>query len=171
MFSKMFASAALFAAAFSGIAHAETTRRDLEVIGRALGFMEGASGSDRVVAIVHAGDAAAEAEAVAALLGGGLSAGRLTLTGRVVEAGDAAGLQGADAVLLLGSAAGDAALGQAAASGGRLTVSTEVGCATAGVCVMAVQSEPSVRIVVNRAAANAAGVGFDAAFSLMIEEI
>jgi len=164
-------TAALLASAAASAASAQTTPRDLEVIGRAMSFVEGASGSDRVMAIVHAGDAAAEAEAVQGFLGGGLSAGRVTITGRIVDAGDAAGLNGADAVLLLGSAASDSGLGAAAASGGRLTVSTDMGCVSSGVCVMGVQSDPAVRIVVNRGAADQAGVSFDAAFAMMIEEL
>jgi len=164
-------SAAMSATALAGAASAQTTQRDLEVIGRAMSFVQGEDSPSRVMAIAHAGDAAAEAEAVAGLLGGGLSTGRVTITGRIVDAGDAGGFDGADVVLLLGSAAEDAAVGSTASSGGRLTVSTHMGCVSSGVCVMGVQSDPAVRIVVNRGAASSAGVSFDAAFAMMIEEI
>jgi hypothetical protein len=150
---------------------AETTQRDLEVIGRALSFVDGASGSDRVVAIVYDGASEAEAQALASTMSGGLSAGRVTLTGRLVPSSDLAGLSGADAAVLLGSASGDASVFGAASSGGVMTVSTDMGCVESGQCVMGVQSAPSVRIVVNRGAAGASSVSFAAAFAMMIEEI
>ena len=59
---RKFLIPALLGAMIAAPASAETSQRDLEVIGRALGFVEGASGSDRVVAIVY--DAASEAEAL-----------------------------------------------------------------------------------------------------------
>jgi hypothetical protein len=163
--------AAIAGAIMSAPSFAETTQRDLEVIGRALGFVEGASGSDRVVAIVHDAASAAEAQALAATLAGGLSAGRVTLTGRLVPSSDTAGMAGADVAVLLGSASGDAGVFGAASSNGVMTVSTEMACVEAGQCVMGVQSAPSVRIVVNQGAARSSSISFAAAFAMMIEEI
>jgi hypothetical protein len=40
-----------------------------------------------------------------------------------------------------------------------------------GRCVMAVHAAPRVEITVNRAAAQAAGVGFTAAFGMLVHEI
>ena len=162
---------AMIAAPFAAPAAAETTQRDLEVIGRALGFVEGASGSDRTVAIVYDPASQAEAEALNAAMSGGLSAGRVTLNGRLVPAGDLSGLSGAHAAVLLGSASGDAGVFGQASSNGVMTVSTDMGCVESGQCVMGVQSAPSVRIVVNGGAAEASSVSFAAAFAMMIEEI
>ncbi|WP_300555987.1 hypothetical protein [Maricaulis sp.] len=152
-------------------AAAETTTRDLEVIGRALGFVENQSGSERVLAIIHDAASAGEAEALLASLGGGLRAGRVTLTGRLVNSADLSGLDGAHAAVLLGAVAGDASVAQAVNSASILSVSSDMGCVQAQGCVMGVQSAPSVRIVVNRANAGAASVSFAAAFAMMIEEI
>lgn len=152
-------------------AAAETTTRDLEVIGRALGFVENQSGSERVLAIIHDAGSAGEAEALLASLGGGLRAGRVTLTGRLVSSADMAGLDGAHAAVLLGSAASDTSISQAVNSAGILSVSSDMGCVETHGCVMGVQSAPSVRIVVNRSNAGAAAVSFAAAFAMMIEEI
>lgn len=162
---------AIAAIAVAAPAMAETTTRDLEVIGRALGFVEGASGSDRTVAIVYDPGSEAEAQALASAMSGGLSAGRVTLNGRLVPAGDLSGLSGADAAVLLGGAASDAGVASAVNAAGAMSVSTDMGCVESGGCVMGVQSAPSVRIVVNRANANAASVSFAAAFAMMIEEI
>ncbi|WP_417488622.1 hypothetical protein [Maricaulis sp.] len=150
---------------------AETTQRDLEVIGRALGFVDGASGTTRVVAIVYDAGSEAEAQALASSMGSGLSAGRVTLTPRLVAASDTASLAGADAAVLLGSAAGDAGVFAATSANGVMSVSTDMSCVQSGKCVMGVQSAPAVRIVVNGAAATASSVSFAAAFAMMVEEI
>ncbi|WP_300541277.1 hypothetical protein [Maricaulis sp.] len=161
----------LAGALLSTPAMAETTQRDLEVIGRALSFVEGASGSGRTVAIVYDAASEAEAQALAGTMAGGLSAGRVTLNARLVPMADAGSLGGAHAAVLLGGASGDAGVFSAASSAGVMTVSTDMGCVESGNCVMGVQSAPSVRIVVNRGAANASSVSFAAAFAMMIEEI
>ncbi|MHA6287089.1 hypothetical protein [Maricaulis sp. CAU 1757] len=166
----------LILAAFAGAlmaspAVAETSQRDLEVIGRALGFVEGASGSDRTVAIVYDPASEAEAQALASAMSGGLSAGRVTLNAQLVPLADAGSIAGADAAVLLGAAAGDAGVFGAASSAGVMTVSTDMSCVESGQCVMGVQSAPSVRIVVNRAAAQSSSVAFAAAFAMMIEEV
>ena len=106
----------------AGTAHAETTQRDLEVIGRAVSFMQGGSGSDRTVAIVYDAASAAEAEALHALMSGGMSAGRVTLTSRLVPASDASSVAGADAAIMLGAAA-SSPTATAVTSQGVLTVS------------------------------------------------
>ncbi|WP_300532193.1 hypothetical protein [Maricaulis sp.] len=152
-------------------AAAETTTRDLEVIGRALGFVENQSGSERVLAIVHDASSAGEAEALLTALSGGLRAGRVTLTGRLVSSAELSGLDGAHAAVLIGGAAGDPSIAQAINAAGILSVASDMGCVEAQGCVMGVQSAPSVRIVVNRANADAASVSFAAAFAMMIEEI
>jgi len=151
-------------------AQAETTQRDLEVIGRAVSFMQGGSGTDRTVAIVYDAASAAEAEALHALMSGGMSAGRVTLTSRLVPASDVASVSGADAAIMLGSAA-SGATATTATSQGVLTVSTDLACVQSGACVMGVQSSPAVRILLNRSAADTASVSFETAFSMMVEEL
>ena len=153
------------------LASAQTGPRDLEVIGRALGFVEGASGADRTVAVAFDAASEADAQALAAAMEGGLSAGRVTLSARLVPASDTSALAGADAAVLLGAASGDAAVFDAASSAGVITVSTDLSCVQSGKCVMGVQSAPAVRILVNRAAASSASVAFAPAFAMMVEEL
>ena len=88
-------SAVGLAVLLSSAASAQTTERDLAVVGRALSFLEGASGSDRTGAIVFDPASAAEAEALNAAMAGGLSAGRVTLNGQLVPVGQA--VSGVDA--------------------------------------------------------------------------
>ena len=107
---------ALAGALISAPALAETSQRDLEVIGRALGFVDGANGSDRTVAIVYDAASEAEAQSLAGAMAGGLSAGRVTLNARLVPLAEAASLGDADAAVLLGSAAGDAGVFGAASA-------------------------------------------------------
>lgn len=52
-----------------------------------------------------------------------------------------------------------------------LTVSIEKACVQSGRCVMAVQSQPKVEILVSRAAAAAAGVSFVPTFRMLISEL
>ncbi len=170
MIRKLLIAAALGSSIIAP-AHAQTTERDVEVIGRVMSFLQGASGSDRLIAIAYNEDGAAEAQAINAMLDGGLSTGRVTLNGRLVTSGDTSGLAGAHAVILVGSALDDAGLRDAAAAQGVLTVSTLTDCASAGSCMLGVASTPSVRIVVNRANLDGAGIGFDPAFVLMVEEV
>jgi len=150
-------------------AFAQTTERDLSVVGRALSFLEGAAGSDRTIAIVYDAASQAEAEALNAAMAGGLSAGRVTLNGQLVSQGTA--ISGVDAALFVGATASDAGAVQAATSSGILTVSTDLGCVQSGNCVMGIESEPAVRIIVNNGAASSAGISFSTAFSMLVEEI
>jgi hypothetical protein len=152
-------------------AHAETTTRDMEVVGRTLSFIENASGNTRTVALVYDAGSETIAQALAADMAGGLSAGRVTITARLVPAGDLSGLAGAHAAFLLGDTANDTSVTDAALGAGVMSVSSDLSCAESGRCVMSVQSAPSVRILVNRSNADAASVSFAAAFAMMIEEI
>lgn len=161
--------AALLVGLSIGAAKAQTSERDLEVVGRALSFLEGASGSARTVAIVFAPGDAAEAEALYAAMAGGLSAGRVTLNSQLIPLGQR--VSGVDAALFVGEASADSAAVRAATSAGVLTVSTNLSCVRAGDCVMGVQSAPPVQILVHRAAADTASIRFSTAFSMMVEEL
>jgi len=168
---KQILVATALALGLSGAAVAQTSPRDLEVIGRALGFMEGVSGADRTVAVVFDPASEGEAQALAQAMSGGLSAGRVTLNAQLVPLASAGSLSGAHAAVLLGAAAGDASVFQSASAAGVMTVSTDLGCVQSGKCVMGVQSAPAVRILVNRSAADASSVAFAAAFAMMVEEL
>ena len=158
-------------ALFGSFADAQTGQRDLEVIGRALNFVEGASGQERTIAIVYEASDEAEANELASLMDGGLRAGRVTLTARLVSIQNLSSLDGVDAAILVGSTSENSTAFDAASSRGVMTVSTNMQCVENARCVMGVQSNPSVKVVVNRNAANGSSVSFTAAFAMMVEEI
>lgn len=145
--------------------------RDLQLIGRALSFVEGGATGNVTLAIVYADDVAgsqAEAESISAILGSGLSAGQVTLRPQLISISDVSGI-GSDAALFVPS--GMSAHYSAISSAPSITVSTDRACADAGACVVAVQSQPSVEIYVSRSAADARSVSFASAFRMMINEL
>jgi hypothetical protein len=146
--------------------------KDLQVLGRAIAFMQPPPPPDAVVAIAFmAGnaDSKRDAEAIAALIGSGLAAGHATLRPRVV---DIAGLSaGGFSVVIAAAGANGAQLSAAAKAAKALCVTTEADAVRDGVCAMAITSEPRVEIIVNHAAAAAAGIDFAAAFRMMIREM
>ena len=150
-------SAAGLAVLLSSAASAQTTERDLAVVGRALVDV------GAIVPTFCIGATEIHGVTAATIISG------VTLNGQLVPLGQS--VSGVDAALFVGGAAGDAGAVQAATSAGVMTVSTDMTCVQAGNCVMGVQSEPAVRIVVNSAAASSASVSFSTAFAMMVEEI
>ena len=151
-------------------AHAASfTPKDLQVLGRAIAFMVPPPGPDTFLAIAYApGNAASrqDAEAIAALIGGGLTAGRTVLRPRLVDTNGLAA--GGFAVVIAAAGANGPPLNAAARGARALCVTTEIEPVRAGLCTMAITSEPRVEIVVNHAAS---GVEFAAAFRMMIREM
>ena len=152
---------------------AEPTTRDLQILARALGFLEVAPRGNVEVGIVypqHSAPGRAEADRIAGAFGDGLRAGNLTLRPKLVTV-ESVGQAGAAALLLTESAASHAgAVARMIAGRSVLTVSTDRALIEAGSVVMAVRSEPRVEILVSRPAAQAAGITFAAAFRMMIQE-
>ncbi|WP_019961633.1 hypothetical protein [Woodsholea maritima] len=170
MLRKVILAACLTFMGPASLTFAQTTQRDLEVVARALKFLEGAGGSERVMVIAHDGDGAGEAANIAGLLSGGVQAGSIRLTGRAIGE-DVGALSGANAVFLVGNAKNNSALIAAAQSQGIVTISTDLACVTAHICMLGVQSAPNVRILANRASLAEAGIRFEPAFVMLVEEI
>lgn len=154
-------------------AAAEPSPRDLQVLARALGFLERPPVGSVEIGIVYPQQSAngrIEAERIAAGFGDGLRVGNLTLRPKLVPV-DAAGQAGTIAMLLTEAAVPHAAVvAKAVAGRSILTVSSDRSLVDAGLVVMVVRSEPRVEILVSRAATQAAGVAFAAAFRMMIQE-
>lgn len=151
-------------------AHATDTK-DMQVIGRALSFVEGGANGDVTVAIVYSNDAPsskADAETVAGLLEGGLDAGKVKMFPKLVEIGDIASASDAAAVFV---PQGMSPHFPSIAGANKLTVTTDKTCVDSGSCVVYVQSAPKVEILVSQAAASASSVSFAAAFRMMIKEV
>jgi hypothetical protein len=146
--------------------------KDLQILGRAVAFMQPAPPPDAVVAIAYAaGNAASrqDADAIAALIGGGLPAGHIVLRPRVV---DVNGLEAGGFHVVIAAAGADGPRLNAAARAARaLCVTTDVEAVRSGLCAMAITSEPRVKILVNHEVSAAAGIDFATAFRMMIQEM
>jgi hypothetical protein len=141
----------------------------VQIIAKALGFLDPQPHGGLVAVIYATGDPAsrADANAIVALFGDGLASGGGAVTARAVDAaafGDGAGYV---AIIL---AAGAENAGLATLRHGLLSITAADALVKSGQCVMAVHSQPRVDITVNRAAAQAAGVGFTAAFGMLVHE-
>ncbi len=150
---------------------ASLSSRDVQIIAKALGFLEPPPSGGTVAIVYATGNAASKADAlaIAAMFGNGLASGGGTLTGRAVDAaalGDGAGY----VAIILAEGAEDNGSATSPRHG-LLSISAADSLVRSGHCVMAVHSEPRVDITVNRAAARAAGIDFSAAFGMLVHEL
>jgi len=152
---------------FAAPAAQADTVKDIETIAKAVGFMNGGpSGAVTMDIVFDAGnpDSVAHADEIASLTSGGVGS-KVKLTGNKVGSPG-----GATSKIIFVTRGADslygAALDKATANGG-LTVSTDPSCLGSG-CVLVVQTQPSVDILVSTAAASKTGTEFASAFSMMI---
>lgn len=149
------------------------SQKDMQVLGRALGFIEnGPSGDVKVGIVTDSGNAESSSEAgeITSLIGGGLKSGKINLIGEQVSAGSAAGAGYNVLYFTKGTEGSQASIYNAVKSNGVITVSTHDDCLNAGNCVMVIKSVPKVDIKVSSAAAGETGVSFGSAFRMMITE-
>jgi hypothetical protein len=149
------------------------SQKDLQILGRALGFIEIGPSGDVKIGIVYAnGNAASatEADEIMTTIGGGLKSGKITLQAEKVSAASAAGSAYPVLYFTEGTEAKQASIFSAASSKGTITVSTHGACLSASNCVMVIKSKPKVDIQVSTAGAGATGVSFGSAFRMMITE-
>ena len=151
---------------FSAPAYADS-KKDIETIAKAVGFINGGPSGAITMDVLFDpsnSDSVAHADEIIALTSGGIGK-KVKLTGNKVSSAGAASskvifvTRGANSIY-------GAALDKAAANGG-LTVSTDEACLGGG-CVLVVKTEPSVDILVSSAAAGKTGTEFASAFSMMI---
>jgi hypothetical protein len=149
------------------------TQKDMQILGRALGFIEnGPSGDVKIGIVTDSGNAAslAEANELASIIGSGLKSGKINLQAEKVATGAAAGSGHPVLYFTEGTEASHASIFNAVSSKGTITVSTHDSCLNASQCVMVVKSVPKVDIKVSSAAAGSTGVSFGSAFRMMISE-
>ncbi len=150
---------------------ASLSSRDVQIIAKALGFLDPAPHGGIIAVVYATGDAASKADAagIVALFGDGLTSGGGMLTAKQIDAKSFGNGTGYVAIILAAGAE-DTGLGNTK-SHGLLSISATDSLVRSGRCVMAVHSEPRVDITVNRAAAQAAGIDFTAAFGMLVHEI
>ena len=158
------------AAALLGIQPCFAQGKDIEVAARTFKFIDGAPKGSATMGIVvdaSVAESAAQGDALMSALGGGAVAG-LTITPKIIAPGAADGVDLIFVTNGLGAAHGDIAA--AAKAQGVMTFSTDMSCVEAQNCVMGVQSEPKVQIVVSRSASSAVGLTMNQALKMMVEE-
>lgn len=158
----------------AGPASAAVTANDLQIMGRALSFLEKPPrGEVRVGIVYSAGNAqsAREAEELQRLMADGLKVGNLTLRPVLVLLGEAPGAN-VDLFLLTAGLGADAdALADVTARRHIACVTADIAQVRAGSCMMGIRSQPKIEILVNRAAAAKSNMAFSSVFRMMITEI
>jgi hypothetical protein len=153
---------------------ADVTTTDLQVIARALSFMERPLSGSVNVGIVHVpGNPASlrQAQAIQSTMGRGLRVGNLVMQPVLVPLDNAA-TANVD-LFLLAEHVGPAAKGLSEIAANRRVpcVTLDIAQVRDSSCAVGVRSRPRVEIIVNRAAASNSGVSFATAFRMMITEL
>jgi len=155
-------------------AHAEVVAGDLQIMGRALSFLEKPMSGEVRVGVVYSADnpqSAHDADDLQRLLGDGLRVGNVLLKPVMVSLGQLA--QANVDVLFLTAGLGEQATPVGVASRTRRLpcITSDLSQVRTGRCAVGVSSEPTVQILVNRAAALANGTTFSTLFRMLINEI
>jgi hypothetical protein len=154
---------------------AQFTARDGQIIARTLGFIESAASGVVEIGIVYAPDSRTsqrQAEDLRATIGDALTAGKVILKARLIPVDQLPTVTGIAGIYVTDDLGPH--LDDVVAAARRLhvpTISTEMACVQAGRCVLAFSSQPTVEIVLNRGAANNAGVRFNQAFRMLVREL
>jgi hypothetical protein len=156
-----------------GAAHGEFTLSDVQIAGRALGFLDKPIQGQVTAGIVYAPgkpQSAREAEALKELLGDGLRIGNVTLKPVLVPLADVQ--HSTAALFLLTDGVDDVALLADAARIKRIPcITTDLAKVKGGSCAIGVRSQPKIEILVNRNALAGSQLNFSAVFRMMITEM
>jgi hypothetical protein len=170
--SSLFACCLLIAC---GCARAEFHLDDLQIAGRALGFLDKPLNGDVNAGIVYVPadpQSARQAQALKQVLGEGLRVGNVTLKPILVPVRDVSRANVALFFLTDGVAGVETkAIVDAARVKRTPCITTDLAQVRSGVCAIGIRSQPKVEILVNRAAATSTSVAFSAIFRMMITEI
>lgn len=151
-------------------AQAEFVTKDAQVMARVMGFMDQPPPATVNLGIVYDTGTEKQAEALKSLLGGSFAAGKFTLVPTLVKIGDV-GSANVNAFVLMAGVSGGAKIAE-------LTKSKKVPCFTSdraqvssGACLVGINTDPKVEILLNRGLAASSGISFGGAFKMMITEI
>jgi hypothetical protein len=154
--------------------HAQVTSMDLQVAGRALGFLDKPLSGDVQVAVVYAQNnpqSVQAAESLRSQMGDGLKVGNTTLRPVLVPLTEV-GKVNTGLLFLAPSAGAEAdAMKQVIQAKHLMCFTTDIAQVKAGRCAVGIRSQPRIEIIVNRDAAAVSGVSFSTVFRMMITEI
>lgn len=151
----------------------DITLQDMQVVGRAISFVEGAKRQQVSLAVVFDPSSPAsvhEMEAVLASLGRGVDVGGRVLSAVAVEQGRLGSARPVDAVFSTVGVDQDLLRGHLQRSGTPCFTVTAAQVRD-GACIVAIRSRPSVSISFSSRNASAAGVRFATAFIMMVREL
>ncbi|MGA3402762.1 MAG: hypothetical protein ABSC95_26430 [Acetobacteraceae bacterium] len=151
---------------------ASLSPQEVQVLGKALGFVQLPPDGATTVAVVYASGNAgsrADAEQIAAEIGDGVRVGSIILKPQVIDVAALASIEPA-VIVSAADANGDAVM-RASRARHALCVTAELAAVQSGSCIMTIRSNPRVEIVLNAEAARAAGVVFPIAFHMMVREL
>ena len=156
-----------------GDAHAEFTLSDIQIAGRALGFLDKPLQGQVTAGIIYSPtnpQSTREAEALRDMLGDGLKIGNITLRPVLVSVADVQ--HSAAALFLVTDGANDLRLVSDASRNKKIPcITTDLSKVKDGTCAIGVRSQPKIEILVNRNAALASQLSFSAVFRMMITEM
>ena len=162
----------LAAVAFTGApAYADVTEKDIQIMGRVLGFIQNGPEGEVRLGIVYNPDSSASkqtAQSIADMMGSGKKAGKVTFTPVVISSSEVSS-SGATVVLVL-DGVNITKVVSAVSGKGIVTIGQSRDCLDNKSCVIVVESAPRVEIMVSRFASDATGVSFASAFRAMIKE-
>jgi hypothetical protein len=157
----------------AGAAHAEFSLSDLQIAGRALGFLDKPLQGQVTAGIVYSPtnpQSSREAEALKEMIGDGLRIGNVTLRAVLIAIADVP--HSSAALFFLTDGVEDKALLADAARTKRIPcITTDLAMVTSGRCAIGVRSRPKIEILVNRIAAADSELKFSAVFRMMITEM
>lgn len=165
---------ALWALLATAPVYAQVTSMDLQVAGRALGFLEKPLSGDVQVVVVYAQNnpqSIQAAESLRSQMGAGLKVGNTTLRPVLVPLTEVGQVTAGLLFLAPGAGAQADAMKQVVQARHLACFTTDIAQVQAGRCAVGVRSQPRIEIIVNRAAAVASGVSFSTVFRMMITEI
>jgi hypothetical protein len=156
-----------------GTAHGQFTMSDVQIAGRALGFLEKPLQGLVTAGIVYSPtnpQSVREAEALKDMLGEGLRIGNVTLRPVLVSVADVQ--HSTAALFLLTDGVDDVTLVANAARAKKIAcITTDLAKVKSGNCAIGIRSQPKIEILVNRDAAAGSQLSFSAVFRMMITEI
>ncbi|MEJ0062561.1 MAG: hypothetical protein WDO70_05020 [Alphaproteobacteria bacterium] len=154
-----------------------TDQQDLSVALKTLPLLTNKMTSPTAIAIVYNPASAAsreDAESIKSIIDGGLEApGGIKLLARLTSTEELSGLS-AVKIAFMAHELPETDYGrvnEAASKAGVLTICTDIGCVKANKCVLGVVSRPQVVVYYSPVAAEAAKIGFAAAFTMLVKQV